>query len=131
MADNSMLLLVHGEVTDADVDVFDREAEFIERTMVHVVRDFPTVRLTSSLLASHRLASPRLAAPRITSHHIASRCIASLRRTGWCMSAESGDGARHDEGRRRIRLYRRRKRGRDLDSAQATARLGRRGHSRW
>jgi hypothetical protein len=86
MADNSMLLLVHGEVTDADVDVFDREAEFIERTMVHVVRDFPTVRLTSSLLASHRLASPRLASPRLasprlasprrSSHHIASHRVA-------------------------------------------------------
>ena len=76
MADNSMLLLVHGEVTDADVDVFDREAEFIERTMVHVVRDFPTVRLTSSLLASHRLASPRLASPRRSSHHIASHRVA-------------------------------------------------------
>ena len=76
MADNSMLLLVHGEVTDADVDVFDREAEFIERTMVHVVRDFPTVRLTSSLLTSYRLASPRLASPRRSSHHIASHRVA-------------------------------------------------------
>ena len=81
MADNSMLLLVHGEVTDADVDVFDREAEFIERTMVHVVRDFPTVRLASSLLASHHVASPRLASSllashRITSHHIASHRVA-------------------------------------------------------
>ncbi len=76
MADNSMLLLVHGEVTDVDVDVFDREAEFIERTMVHVVRDFPTVRLTSSLLASYRLASPRLASPRRSSHHIASHRVA-------------------------------------------------------
>jgi dihydroorotase len=40
-----MPLLIHGEVTDPDVDVFDREAVFIERTLQHVVRDFPALRL--------------------------------------------------------------------------------------
>lgn len=34
-------LLVHGEVTDHAVDIFDREAVFIERTLTRVVRDFP------------------------------------------------------------------------------------------
>lgn len=36
-----MVLCVHGEVTDPKVDVFDREAAFIERVMNGVVRDFP------------------------------------------------------------------------------------------
>ena len=36
-----MLLLVHGEVTDPDVDVFDREAVFIERVLAPLVARFP------------------------------------------------------------------------------------------
>ena len=40
-----MPLLVHGEVTDRDVDVFDREAVFIERTLSGLVRDFPVLKI--------------------------------------------------------------------------------------
>ena len=40
-----MPLLIHGEVTDHDVDIFDREAVFIERTLNKVVRDFPELRI--------------------------------------------------------------------------------------
>ncbi len=40
-----MPLLIHGEVTDHDVDIFDREAVFIERTLNQVVRDFPDLRI--------------------------------------------------------------------------------------
>jgi dihydroorotase len=40
-----MVLCVHGEVTDPDVDVFDREAVFIERVLSAVVRDFPALRI--------------------------------------------------------------------------------------
>ena len=40
-----MPLLIHGEVTDADVDVFDREAVFIERTLAGLVRDMPGLRI--------------------------------------------------------------------------------------
>ena len=40
-----MPLLVHGEVTDPDVDVFDREAVFIERVLAPVMRDFPGLRI--------------------------------------------------------------------------------------
>lgn len=40
-----MPLLIHGEVTDSDVDVFDREAAFIERTLHQLVRDFPGLRI--------------------------------------------------------------------------------------
>ncbi len=38
-------LLVHGEVTDAAVDVFDRERVFIERVLVDLVRRFPALKL--------------------------------------------------------------------------------------
>jgi dihydroorotase len=40
-----MPLLMHGEVTDASVDIFDREKVFIERTLENVVRDFPDLRI--------------------------------------------------------------------------------------
>lgn len=40
-----MPLLVHGEVTDSDVDIFDREAVFIDRVMTGLVRDFPGLKV--------------------------------------------------------------------------------------
>ena len=38
-------LLIHGEVTDADVDVFDREKVFIDRTLTKLVQDFPDLKI--------------------------------------------------------------------------------------
>lgn len=40
-----MPLLIHGEVTDREVDIFDREAVFIDRTLVGLVRDFPGLKV--------------------------------------------------------------------------------------
>jgi dihydroorotase len=40
-----MVLCVHGEVTDPQVDVFDREAVFIDRVLEGVVRDFPGMKI--------------------------------------------------------------------------------------
>src|SRR3954454_22936021 len=40
-----MVLCVHGEVTDPDVDVFDREAVFIDRVLTRVVSDFPELKI--------------------------------------------------------------------------------------
>jgi dihydroorotase len=40
-----MVLCVHGEVTDPDVDVFDREAVFIDRVLSRVVADFPALKI--------------------------------------------------------------------------------------
>jgi len=40
-----MVLCVHGEVTDPDVDVFDREAVFIERILEPLTRDFPALKI--------------------------------------------------------------------------------------
>jgi dihydroorotase len=41
----SLPLCVHGEVTDSDVDVFDRERIFLDRVLTRIVRDFPALRI--------------------------------------------------------------------------------------
>lgn len=45
MAAIGMPLLIHGEVTDPDVDIFDREAVFIERTLSGLVRNLPDLKI--------------------------------------------------------------------------------------
>ena len=45
----SMPLLVHGEVTDSNIDIFDREAVFIERVLQPLLRDLPTLVEESSI----------------------------------------------------------------------------------
>mgnify|MGYP000286004260 FL=1 len=45
MADCGMLLLVHGEVTDADIDIFDREKVFLERVLAPTLEAFPTLKV--------------------------------------------------------------------------------------
>ena len=40
-----MVLCVHGEVTDPEVDVFDREAVFIDRVLTRLVSDFPELKI--------------------------------------------------------------------------------------
>jgi dihydroorotase len=70
-----MPLLVHGEVTDPEVDVFDREAQFIERVLRPLARDFPALKIvfehitTAEAAAFVGEAGPNLAAT-ITPHHL-------------------------------------------------------------
>jgi dihydroorotase len=45
MEREGLVLAVHGEVTDADVDMFDRERVFVERSLARIVRDFPALRV--------------------------------------------------------------------------------------
>ncbi|MBO9497138.1 dihydroorotase [Thalassotalea sp. G20_0] len=45
MAECDLPLLVHGEVTDADIDIFDREKTFIDRHLVKLVERFPTLKI--------------------------------------------------------------------------------------
>ena len=45
MQKQGMPLLVHGEVTDPEVDVFDRESVFIEKILDRVVKDFPGLKI--------------------------------------------------------------------------------------
>lgn len=45
LVENDMLLLVHGEVTEAQVDIFDREKVFIEQHLSQIVAKFPELRI--------------------------------------------------------------------------------------
>lgn len=45
MAECGMLLLVHGEVTDADIDIFDREKVFLERVLAPTLEAFPNLKV--------------------------------------------------------------------------------------
>ena len=45
MQSHDLPLLIHGEVTDPDVDIFDREAKFVERTLAPLTDEFPELRV--------------------------------------------------------------------------------------
>ncbi|OHC63499.1 MAG: dihydroorotase [Rhodocyclales bacterium GWA2_65_20] len=68
-------LLVHGEATDPAVDVFDREAAFIERVLAPLLRDFPALKLVLEHVTTRegvdfvRAAGANVAAT-ITAHHL-------------------------------------------------------------
>ena len=70
-----IVLLVHGEVTDPDVDVFDREAAFIDRHLVPLRRDFPELKIVLEHVTTREAvqyvseAGHRTAAT-ITAHHL-------------------------------------------------------------
>jgi dihydroorotase len=52
-----MVLCVHGEVTDPDVDVFDREAVFIDRVLSALVEDFPGLKIVLEHISTEDAAS--------------------------------------------------------------------------
>ncbi len=70
-----LLLLVHGEVTDPSVDIFDREAVFIDRVMQPLRRDFPELKVVFEHITTREAAQyvaqagPHTAAT-ITAHHL-------------------------------------------------------------
>lgn len=51
-----MPLLIHGEVTDSHVDIFDREAVFIERTLGRLVADFPALKIVFEHITTQEAA---------------------------------------------------------------------------
>ncbi|MDE2369013.1 MAG: dihydroorotase [Burkholderiales bacterium] len=70
-----MPLLVHGEVTDPEVDIFDREAVFIDRVLLPLRRDFPALKIvfehiTTAEAADCVLAADARLAATITAHHL-------------------------------------------------------------
>lgn len=70
-----MPLLVHGEVTDAAIDVFDRESVFIDRVMLPLLRDMPGLRvvfehITTRDAAQFVASAPGNIAATITAHHL-------------------------------------------------------------
>jgi dihydroorotase len=70
-----MPLLVHGEVTDPAVDIFDREAAFIDRVLVSLLADFPALKIVFEHITTAEAAQfvaeagPNLAAT-VTPHHL-------------------------------------------------------------
>ena len=70
-----MLLLVHGEVTSSDIDLFDREAVFIEQQLIPLRRDFPELKIvfehiTTKDAADYVAQADRYTAATITAHHL-------------------------------------------------------------
>jgi dihydroorotase len=68
-------LLVHAEVTDADVDVFDRERVFIERNMIPLLKKFPALKIVFEHITTKDAAdfvtdAPSNVAATITVHHL-------------------------------------------------------------
>jgi dihydroorotase len=75
MQREGLLLLVHGEVTDSDIDLFDREAVFIERVLQPLRRDFPGLKIvfehiTTREAAQYVAAGDDHLAATITAHHL-------------------------------------------------------------
>lgn len=75
MQEEGMLLLVHGEVTTHEVDIFDREKTFLETVLAPIVNDFPNLKIvlehitTAEAVNFVKNASDNVAAT-ITAHHL-------------------------------------------------------------
>jgi dihydroorotase len=102
-----MPLLVHGEVTDPDVDVFDREKAFIERVFTALARDFPGLKMvfehvtTADAVDFVMAGGPNLAATITPQHlHINRNALfaGGLRPHAYCLPV-----AKREEHRRAVR----------------------------
>ena len=70
-----MPLLVHGEVTSPDIDLFDREAVFIDTQLIPLRRDFPELKIvfehiTTQEAAQYVASTDRFTAATLTAHHL-------------------------------------------------------------
>jgi len=75
MEEVGMPLLIHGEVTDANIDVFDREKVFIERNMETLLTRYPKLKIvfehiTTKDAADFVTSAPNTVAATITVHHL-------------------------------------------------------------
>ncbi|MHB1092867.1 dihydroorotase [Thiobacillus sp.] len=75
MEEVGMPLLLHGEVVDVAVDVFDREAVFIERHLTRLLRDFPRLKIVLEHITTRQATefvttAPINVAATITVHHL-------------------------------------------------------------
>jgi dihydroorotase len=75
MAEIGLPLLVHGEVTDQDIDVFDREAVFIDTVLAPLLQRLPSLRvvlehITTRQAAAFVAAAPANVAATVTAHHL-------------------------------------------------------------
>ena len=70
-----MPLLVHGEVTDAEIDLFDREQAFIDTKLIPLRRDFPELRIvfehiTTREAAQYVTEADQYVGATVTAHHL-------------------------------------------------------------
>lgn len=75
MQREGLLLLVHGEVTSSDIDLFDREAVFIDKQLIPLRKDFPELRIvfehiTTREAADYVQGADRYVGATITAHHL-------------------------------------------------------------
>ena len=75
MQEVGMLLLVHGEVTDSSIDIFDREKVFLDTILGDVVNDFPELKIvlehiTTKDAVEFVVNAPSNVAATITAHHL-------------------------------------------------------------
>lgn len=75
MQNVGMPLLIHGEVTDKEIDIFDREAEFIENVLSGIVEKFPSLKIvfehiTTTQAAEFVAQADDNVAATITAHHL-------------------------------------------------------------
>jgi dihydroorotase len=75
MEKHGLVLSLHGESTDRDIDIFDRERVFVERSLAAIVRDFPGLRIvlehvTTGEAAAFVAAAPANVAATITPQHL-------------------------------------------------------------
>ena len=75
MQREGILLLVHGEVTSPDIDLFDREAVFIDTQLIPLRKDFPELKIvfehiTTKEAAQYVQAADRHTGATITAHHL-------------------------------------------------------------
>jgi len=75
MEKHDLPLLIHGEVTDADIDIFDREQVFVDRHLIPITKRFPELRIVMEHITTKEAAefvasaSSKVAAT-ITAHHL-------------------------------------------------------------
>jgi dihydroorotase len=75
MQREGLLLLVHGEVTDPEIDIFDREAVFLERKLIPLRRAFPELKIvvehmTTKEAVQYVRDADRFVAGTLTAHHL-------------------------------------------------------------
>lgn len=75
MEEYNLPLLIHGEVTEHEVDVFDREAVFIDKTLQQIREQFPDLKITLEHITTKHavdfvLANRKNTAATITPHHL-------------------------------------------------------------
>jgi dihydroorotase len=75
MSKHAMPLLVHGEVTDPAVDIFDRERVFIERVLAPLAARFPALKIVVEHITTREAAqfvreAPPTIGATITAHHL-------------------------------------------------------------